>query len=107
SVDRTRAAGRDNPGQQRRDDVFWMPDRQFFAMGLDPDGRQIRSIGSDPAHCLASGIVDPALAAPVAERLLAPDLFTGWGARTLSANHPAYSPYAYHHGSVSPVDQAF
>lgn len=84
-----------------------MPDRQFFAMGLDPDGRQIRSIGSDPAHCLASGIVDPALAAPVAERLLAPDLFTGWGVRTLSANHPAYSPYAYHRGSVWPVDQAF
>jgi glycogen debranching enzyme len=35
---------------------------------------------------------------------MAPDLFTGWGVRTLSAEHPAYNPYSYHRGSVWPVE---
>ena len=38
------------------------------------------------------------------ERLLAPDMFSGWGIRTLSAEHPAYNPYSYHNGSVWPHD---
>ncbi len=42
---------------------------------------------------------------PTADRLLAPDLFSGWGVRTLSATHPAYNPYSYHRGSVWPVEQ--
>ncbi len=91
----------------RFNDAFWMPDAQFFAMGLDPDGRQIRSIGSDPGHCLADGIVDPSLAGATASRLLEDDLFSGWGVRTLSSSHPAFDPYAYHRGTVWPVDQAF
>ena len=91
--------------KKRFNDVFWMADARFFAMGLDPRKRQIRSIASDPGLCLATGIVDWELAEPTAARLLAPDMFTGWGVRTLSSDHPAYDPYSYHRGSVWPVDQ--
>jgi glycogen debranching enzyme len=33
-----------------------------------------------------------------------PDLFSGWGIRTLSSDHPAYNPFSYHRGSVWPVE---
>ncbi|AUX33071.1 MULTISPECIES: glycogen debranching N-terminal domain-containing protein [Sorangium] len=91
--------------QRRFNDAFWMPDARTFAMGLGPDKRQIRSIGSDPGLCLATGIVDQALAEPTAIRMFAADMFSGWGIRTLSADHPAFDPYSYHRGTVWPVDQ--
>jgi glycogen debranching enzyme len=84
---------------------FWMPDEGFIAMAVDGGDRQVRSIGSNAGHCLAAGIVDDAHAAAVADRLMAPDLFSGWGVRTLSSAHPAYNPYSYHRGSVWPVEQ--
>lgn len=90
--------------KKRFHDAFWMDGEGFFAMGLDAEGRQIRSVGSNPGHCLAAGIVDSAVAERTADRLLAEDLFTGWGIRTLSARHPAYNPYSYHRGSVWPVE---
>jgi glycogen debranching enzyme len=40
----------------------------------------------------------------VARRLFEPDMFSGWGVRTLSAEHPAYNPFSYHRGSVWPVE---
>jgi glycogen debranching enzyme len=39
-------------------------------------------------------------------RLFAPDLFSGWGIRTLSTAHHAYNPIGYHLGSVWPVENA-
>src|SRR5688500_2459722 len=81
-----------------------MEEEGFFAMGLDPQGRLIRSAGANPGHCVAAGIVDTARAERTVRRLLAPDLFSGWGVRTLSSRHPAYSPYSYHRGSVWPVE---
>jgi glycogen debranching enzyme len=33
-------------------------------------------------------------------------MFSGWGVRTLSARHPAFNPYAYHRGTVWPVENA-
>jgi glycogen debranching enzyme len=89
----------------RFNDAYWMDGAGFFAMALDPRGRQVRSIGSNALHCLASGIADETLAQRVIERLFAPDLFSGWGVRTLSTQHPAYNPYAYHRGAVWPVEQ--
>jgi glycogen debranching enzyme len=37
---------------------------------------------------------------------VAPDMWTGWGIRTLSADHPAYNPHNYQTGSVWPHDHA-
>ena len=81
---------------------FWMPEENYFAIALDPDGKQVRSVASDPGSCLAYGIVDDEKADAVANRLLADDMFSGWGIRTLSSHHPAYNPFAYHLGSVWP-----
>jgi glycogen debranching enzyme len=91
--------------KKRFNDAFWMEDEGFFAMALDPDGRQVRSIGSNALHCVATGIAAKELVGRVMKRLFAPDLFSGWGVRTLSSQHPAYNPYAYHRGTIWPVEQ--
>jgi glycogen debranching enzyme len=90
--------------KKRFNDRFWMPDKGFFALGLDAKRRQIKSISSNPGHLLACGIVHKDLAASVASRLLRDDMFSGWGIGTLSSDHPAYDPYSYHRGSVWPVE---
>lgn len=90
--------------KKRFNDKFWMEDEGFFAMALDPDRRQVRSIGSNALHCIATGIADRSLVRRTFERLFQPDMFSGWGVRTLSAAHPAYNPYAYHRGTVWPVE---
>ncbi|MGW0506012.1 amylo-alpha-1,6-glucosidase [Micromonospora sp. NPDC003241] len=84
--------------------AFWMPDRGCYAMALGPDGQQVRSVNSNDGHLLTSGIVPARIAPVVADRLFAPDMFSGWGIRTLSATHPAYNPFSYHRGSVWPVE---
>ena len=90
--------------KKRFNETFWMQNEQFFGMAIDSRGQLVRSIASDPGHCLASGIVDESLVRPSARRLLEDDLFSGWGIRSLSANHPAFNPYAYHRGTVWPVE---
>ena len=93
-----------NELKKRFNDRFWMPDKNFFALGLDSKRKQIKSIASNPGHLLTCGIVHKDAAALVARRLMKPDMFSGWGVRTLSADHPAYDPYSYHRGSVWPVE---
>ncbi|MGH2795920.1 MAG: amylo-alpha-1,6-glucosidase, partial [Actinomycetota bacterium] len=39
-------------------------------------------------------------------RLLKPDMFSGWGIRTMSKSAVAYNPMSYHNGSVWPHDNA-
>ena len=90
--------------KKRFNDVFWMPDHGYYCMALDPEGKQVESIGSDAGHLFAAGIVDDALVQQTADRFMADDLFTGWGMRTLSSQHPAFNPYSYHRGSVWPVE---
>ena len=92
--------------RKRFNEKFWMEDEGYLAMGLDMNKRQIDSVASDPGHCLVSGIVDESLVPRVAQRMLQPDLFSGWGVRTLSADHPAYNPFSYHRGTVWPVENA-
>ncbi|MBD1858192.1 MULTISPECIES: amylo-alpha-1,6-glucosidase [Leptolyngbya] len=85
---------------------FWMEDQDFCALALDGDGNPVDSITSNPGHCLSLGIFTPEKAYSVAERLRAPDMFNGWGIRTLSSLSPAYNPMGYHVGSVWPHDNA-
>jgi len=63
-------------------------------------------VASNAGHCLASGIVPPDRANRVVDRLMQPDMWSGWGIRTLSMKHPSYNPYSYHLGSVWPHDNA-
>jgi glycogen debranching enzyme len=88
----------------RRD--FWMSDEQFVALALDKDGQQVRTVTSNPGHCLMTGILDREEARMVARRLLSPDMFSGWGIRTMSSRATAYNPMSYHNGSVWPHDNS-
>ena len=87
-------------------EAFWSEQDGFYAMALDPAKRPVRSIGSNVGHALAAGLVPPTHAGRVADRLMAQDLFSGWGIRTLSSEHPSYNPLAYHLGAVWPVENA-
>ena len=84
--------------------AFWLPEARCFALALGPDKRPVASVTSNAAQCLACGIVDHDKAAALAGRMMAPDMFSGWGVRTLSSAHPAYNPFAYHLGAVWPSE---
>ncbi len=92
--------------KRRFNQDFWIEDEGFCALALDGDGNQVDSITSNPGHCLSLGIFLPEKAYSVAERLRAPDMFNGWGIRTLSSLSPAYNPMGYHVGSVWPHDNS-
>ncbi|MDQ2876690.1 MAG: amylo-alpha-1,6-glucosidase [Actinomycetota bacterium] len=85
---------------------FWLPERGWFAVGLDRDKRPIDSLTSNIGHCLWTGIVDADKAASVARHLMSDDMFSGWGIRTLAQSMAAYNPMSYHNGSIWPHDNA-
>ena len=86
--------------------AFWDDELGYYAYALDGDKKKVLTVASNAGHCLWSGIVPPERAKKVVERLMAPDMWTGWGIRTLSANNPAFNPYNYQTGSVWPHDNA-
>jgi glycogen debranching enzyme len=92
--------------RRRFNDAFWMDDEQYFAGALDRDKRQVRTVMSNPGHALYCDIADPDKARAMAKRLLAPDMFSGWGVRTMSKSAAGYNPMSYHNGSVWPHDNA-
>jgi glycogen debranching enzyme len=85
---------------------WWVPDEQFVALALDPDKQRVAAPTSNVGHCLATGIIDRDHVPAVVGRLFAPDLFSGWGIRTLSSSHAYYDPLSYHRGTVWAVEQA-
>jgi glycogen debranching enzyme len=85
---------------------FWLPDRGYYAIALDGKKRQVNACASNMGHCLWMGIVDTDKAPLVAERLMSPEMFSGWGVRTLATDMGAYNPASYHNGSVWPHDNA-
>jgi glycogen debranching enzyme len=92
--------------KQRFNEAFWMPDRGWYAVGLDRDKVQIDALASNMGHCLLTGILDVDKAGAVADRLMGPEMFSGWGVRTLASSMGAYNPMSYHNGSVWPHDNA-
>jgi glycogen debranching enzyme len=93
--------------RQRFNRDFWSPAIDFYAMALQKDDKPAAVISSNPGQALWSGIVDEAKAKTVAMRLMGPDMFSGWGVRTLSSRERTYSPISYERGSVWPFDSAF
>jgi glycogen debranching enzyme len=85
---------------------FWLEEQEWFAVGLDADKRPIDSLTSNIGHCLWTGIVDEDKAHQVAAKLVSPEMFSGWGVRTLSTANGGYNPISYHCGSVWPHDTA-
>jgi glycogen debranching enzyme len=92
--------------KQKFNEDFWMPEAGYYAVALDGNKEQVRSITSNPGHGLWSRIIEHDRAGRVVRRLLAPDMSSGWGIRTLSAKNPAYDPIGYHTGTVWPHDNS-
>jgi glycogen debranching enzyme len=86
------------------DEAFWDEETGFYAYCLDAEKRKVLTVASNPGHLLWSGIVPPEKARRVVDRLMRPDMWSGWGIRTLSAEHPSYNPFSYQNGSVWPHD---
>ena len=91
---------------KRFNEGFWDEELGFYAFALDGEKKKVLTVASNAGHCLWSGIVPPERAAKVVRRLMAPDMWSGWGIRALSALNPAYNPYNYQTGSVWPHDNA-
>ncbi len=91
---------------ERFNTAFWDEELGFYAYALDGEKKKVLTVASNAGHCLWSGIVSPERAKTVVDRLMAPDMLTGWGIRTLSTNNPAFNPYNYQTGSVWPHDNA-
>ncbi|RLP91813.1 MULTISPECIES: glycogen debranching N-terminal domain-containing protein [unclassified Micromonospora] len=92
--------------KQRFNHDFWIADREYYALALDADGRQVDALSSNIGHLLWSGIVDESRAGKVVEHLLGPRLFSGWGVRTLAEDQSRYNPIGYHVGTVWPFDNS-
>ena len=85
---------------------FWMPERGTFALALDRDKRQVDAVTSNAGHLLFSRATSDAHARQVADTLLGPESWSGWGIRTLARGQGAYNPLSYHDGTVWPHDNA-
>ena len=88
-------------------ETFWDEAEGFYAYTLDGDKKPVWSVASNPGQCLWSGIVPPDRARRVADRLMKPDMWSGWGIRTLSAEHKNFNPFNYQTGAVWPHDNGF
>jgi glycogen debranching enzyme len=92
--------------QERFEEAFWCDDLGTYALALDGDKKPCRVRTSNAGHCLFTGIAGAGRAARVAETLLAPASFSGWGVRTVAEGEARYNPMSYHNGSVWPHDNA-
>jgi glycogen debranching enzyme len=104
-----RAQGLDYQAMMLRrafDERFWMDDEGTYCLALDGEKRQLGVIASNAGHALACGIVPEDKASRLVHRLMAEDLFSGWGLRTLSSREVRYNPSGYHVGTVWPHDTA-
>jgi len=92
--------------KERFEEAFWLENEQFYAIALDGDKRKVESVTSNPGHVLMSGITSQERAAKVAQRLVADDMFSGYGIRTMSTQAAGYNPMSYHDGSIWPHDNS-
>jgi glycogen debranching enzyme len=103
-AERLRGEARELAERFERD--YWMEDERCYAQALDAHKARVPAVTSNAGHALWSGIANADHAAETIHRLMQPDMFTGWGIRTLSSRYPTYNPMSYHNGSVWPHDNA-
>lgn len=85
---------------------FWMEQQECYALALQGDGKPVTVVSSNPGQALWTGIADPDKAERTIRRLMADDMFSGWGVRTLSSQARGYNPIGYHLGTVWPHDNS-
>jgi glycogen debranching enzyme len=86
--------------------AFWCEELSTYALALDGGKRPCEVRSSNAGQCLFTGIASAERAERVAESLLDPASFSGWGIRTLAETESRYNPMGYHTGSVWPHDNA-
>jgi glycogen debranching enzyme len=91
---------------RRFEKAYWMPSRAFYALALDGDKRQVQVISSNPGHLLFTRMLAQERARTLCQRFMRPDMFSGWGWRTLSQEERVFNPLSYHRGSVWPHDNS-
>ena len=91
---------------EKFNEAFWDEEFGFYAFALDGNKKKVLSVASNVGQCLWSGIIAPERARTVVKRLMRKDMWSGWGIRTLSADHPAFNPYNYQTGAVWPHDNS-
>jgi glycogen debranching enzyme len=92
--------------RERLERAFWDEELGTYVIALDGDKRPCRVASSNAGHVLWAGAASPAHAKRVAQRIFQPDLFSGFGVRTLAVGSRLYNPMSYHNGSVWPHDNA-
>jgi glycogen debranching enzyme len=92
--------------RERVEQLFWMPEREFYGIALDGEGQLCRVLSSNAGHLLYVGLPRAERAAAVRSRLLGPAFHSGWGLRTLAEGEARYNPMSYHNGSIWPHDSA-
>jgi glycogen debranching enzyme len=95
-----------NTLQLKFNEKFWDDSLNCYVLALDGEKRPCRVVSSNAGHCLFTGIATVDRARKLADTLLSPSMFTGWGIRTLSTQEKRYNPMSYHNGSVWPHDNA-
>jgi glycogen debranching enzyme len=91
---------------ERFDASFWCPELATYALALDGRKEPCRVRSSNAGQVLFTGIARPDRATQVAEGLLRPQFFSGWGIRTIANTEARYNPMSYHNGSIWPHDNA-
>jgi hypothetical protein len=93
---------------ERFRETFWIDDPAgaYPAIALDAAKRPVDTVTSNLGHLLGTGLLTPQEAALVAERLVSPELDSGFGLRTMSTDSAGYWPLSYHGGSVWTHDTA-
>lgn len=86
--------------------AFWSETDQFYGLALDARKQLVPAVSSNPGHLLWSGIVDGVQASKIVRRLMAEDMLSGWGIRTLSSLELFFNPMSYHNGSIWPHDNS-
>jgi len=99
-------AGQAESLREQFNKAFWCERLSTFALALDGEKRPCEIRSSNAGQCLFTGIASSEHARLVAQTLLSPELFSGWGVRTVATCEARYNPMGYHTGSVWPHDNA-
>ena len=90
----------------RFEEAFWCEDIGTYAIALDGEKKPCRVRTSNAGQVLWTGIARADRAKTMADGLVSPDFFSGWGIRTVAQGEPRYNPMSYHDGSVWPHDNS-
>ena len=87
---------------------FWVEDGQYYALALDSrTAARWTRCHRTMVTCYGAGSSTSRRPRPSWEHLMGPQLFSGWGVRTLAEGEGRFNPIGYHTGAVWPFDNSF